>query len=81
MTPRGRLQRLSGSLVMSFFMSMALSGVFSLLEFGVSWTWLQAWGQSILIALPVAFSLDMIFGDMLRSLSGKLVDKAARACP
>ena len=73
-----RLQRLSRSFVMSAFMSMALSGVFSLLEFGVSWMWLQAWGQSILIALPVAFTLDMVFGDKLRFLSARLADKAAR---
>ena len=77
MMRHGWLQRLSGSLVMSSFMSVALSGVFSLLEFGISWTWLQAWGQSILIALPIAFSLDMIIGDKLRFLSGKLPDKAA----
>ena len=81
MTRSGRFQRLAGSLVMSSFMSAALSGVFSLLEFGLSWTWLQAWVQSILIALPVAFSLDMIFGDKLRFLSGKLADKAANALP
>lgn len=76
-----RLHRLAGSLVMSTFMSMALSGVFSFLEFGISWTWLQVWGQSILIALPIAFSLDMIFGNKLRLLSGKLADKAASAWP
>ncbi|SLN13554.1 hypothetical protein ROA7450_00196 [Roseovarius albus] len=81
MIRRGHLQRLAGSLVMSSFMSVALSGVFSHLEFGLSWTWLQAWWQSILIALPVAFSLDMIFGDKLRFLSGKLADKAASAWP
>ncbi|SHL78729.1 Protein of unknown function [Roseovarius marisflavi] len=79
MIDRGHLQRLSSSLVMSSFMSMALSGVFSLLEFGISWLWLQVWGQSILIALPIAFSLDMIFGDKLRFLSDKLADKAASA--
>lgn len=36
MMHRKHLQRLSGSLVMSPFMYMALSGVFSLLEFGIS---------------------------------------------
>ena len=81
MTNRGRLQRLSGSLVMSSFMSMALSGVFSFLEFGISWSWLQVWAQSILIALPIAFSLDIIIGDNLRFLSGKLADKAASVWP
>ncbi|WP_306046638.1 DUF2798 domain-containing protein [Nioella sp. MMSF_3534] len=81
MMDRRYLHRLSGSLVMSSFMSMALSGVFSLLELGVSWSWLLAWGQSILIALPIAFSLDMMFGDKLRLLSGKLADMAARAWP
>lgn len=81
MMHRKHLQRLSGSLVMSSFMSMALSGVFSFLEFGISWTWLQVWGQSILIALPIAFSLDMMVGDKLRLLSGKLADKAASAWP
>ncbi len=79
MNHRKHLQRLSGSLVMSSFMSTALSGVFSLMEFGLSWTWLQVWGQSILIALPIAFSLDMIFGNRLRFLSCKLADIAARA--
>ncbi|WP_206052255.1 DUF2798 domain-containing protein [Nioella ostreopsis] len=81
MLDRRHLQRLSGSLVMSSFMSVALSGVFSLLELGVSWSWLQVWGQSILIALPIAFSLDMMFGDKLRLLSAKLADKAASAWP
>lgn len=75
------LQRLSGSLVMSSFMSMALSGVFSLLEFGLSIQWLQVWGQSILIAVPIAFSLDMIFGNRLRVLSAKLADKVASVWP
>lgn len=77
MVATSRLQRLSGSLVMSSFMSMALSGVFSLLEFGISGTWLLVWGQSILIALPIAFALDMVFGEKLRVLSGKLADRAA----
>ncbi|WP_157923275.1 DUF2798 domain-containing protein [Mameliella alba] len=66
---------------MSTFMSAALSGVFSLLEFGLSIQWLQVWGQSILIALPIAFSLDMVFGDKLRFLSSKLADKAASVWP
>ncbi|WP_190285466.1 DUF2798 domain-containing protein [Mameliella alba] len=66
---------------MSTFMSAALSGVFSLLEFGLSIQWLQVWGQSILIGLPIAFSLDMVFGDKLRFLSGKLADKAASVWP
>jgi len=81
MLHRKHLKRLSGSLVMSSFISMALSGVFSFLEFGLSWTWLHVWGQSILIALPIAFSLDMILGDKLRALSGKLADKAASGWP
>lgn len=81
MMDRRHLQRLSGSLVMSSFMSVALSGVFSLLEFGVSSLWLQSWGKSILIALPIAFSLDMVFGNKLRLLSGRLADKAAGAWP
>lgn len=79
MIRRGHLQRLAGSLVMSSFMSAALSCMFSYLEFGFSWTWLLAWWQSFLIALPVAFSLDMIFGDKLRYLSVKLAAKAAIA--
>lgn len=81
MTNRVRLKRLSGSLLISSFMSAALTGMFSFLDFGLSWMWLQAWGQSILIALPIAFSLDMIFGDKLRFLSGKLADKAASVLP
>jgi len=76
---REHLQRLSGSLVMSSFMSVALTGIFSFLELGLSWMWLQVWGQGILIALPTAFTLDMVFGDRLRLLSGKLADKAASA--
>lgn len=79
MKHRDRLQRLAGSLVMSSFMSLALSGVFSVLEFGISWLWLQAWARSILIAVPIAFSLDLIFGDTLRFLSDKLAHKAASA--
>lgn len=77
MMHRKNLQRLSGSLVMSSFMSVALSGVFSFLEFGLSIRWLQVWGQSILIALPIAFSLDMLFGDKLRFMSDKLASKAS----
>lgn len=79
MTLNMSIHRLTGSLVMSAFMSMALSGVFSLLEFGVSWTWLRTWGQSILIALPMAFLLDMILGEKLRALANDLADKAAKA--
>ncbi|MHA3979162.1 DUF2798 domain-containing protein [Halovulum sp. GXIMD14794] len=78
---RTHLPRLASSLVMLSFMSMALSGVFSLLEFGISWTWLRAWGQSTLIALPIAFSLDMIIGEKLRYLAGKLAGKAVSAWP
>ena len=63
---------------MSTFMSTALSGVFTLLELGLSWTWLQTWGQSILIALPIAFTLDIILGDRLRALADRLADRAAR---
>ena len=74
-----RLHRLTGSLVMSAFMSMALSGVFTLLEFGISWTWLQTWGQSILIALPIAFALDMILGDKLRAFASGLANRAEKA--
>ena len=81
MMNRRHLQRLTGSLVMSSFVSMDLSGVSRHLEFGLSWTWLQMWGQSILIALPIAFSLDMMFEDKLHSLSGKLADKAGSAWP
>ncbi|TMV10665.1 DUF2798 domain-containing protein [Arenibacterium halophilum] len=66
---------------MSTFMSTALSGVFSLLEFGASVPWLQVWGQSFPIALPIAFSLDMIFGNRLRLLSANLTEKAADAWP
>ena len=77
MLPRDRLQRLTGSLVMSLFMSAALSGVFTLSEFGISYHWLRVWGQSVLIALPIAFTLDMIFGDTLRFWSDKLARKAA----
>ncbi|WP_420325361.1 DUF2798 domain-containing protein [Mameliella sp.] len=76
-----RLQRIVGSLVMSLFMSAALSGVFSWLEFGLSWKWLQVWGSSILIALPIAFSLDMLFGGGLRVLASTLADKAAGTWP
>lgn len=79
MTLNLSIHRLTGSFVMSAFMSMALSGVFSLLEFGVSWTWLRTWGQSILIALPIAFVLDMILGEKLRALADDLADKAAKA--
>ncbi|KGM49262.1 DUF2798 domain-containing protein [Pseudooceanicola atlanticus] len=79
MTRNMSIHRLTGSFVMSAFMSMALSGVFSLLEFGVSWTWLRTWGQSILIALPIAFVLDMILGEKLRALADDLADKAAKA--
>ncbi|SIS88942.1 Protein of unknown function [Roseivivax lentus] len=81
MINRKHVQRLSSSLVMSSFMSMALSDVFSFLEFGISWTWLDVWGQSILVALPIAFSLDMLLGGKLRAFSGKLADKAASAWP
>ena len=79
MTLNLSIHRLTGSLVMSAFMSMALSGVFSLLESGMSWTWLWTWGQSILIALPIAFVLDMILGEKLRALADDLSDKAAKA--
>lgn len=64
--------RLSTTLVMSGFMSTALSGVFTYLEFGLSLNWLANWGQSILIAWPIAMGLDLAFGSHLRRLSGAL---------
>ncbi|MAY31118.1 MAG: DUF2798 domain-containing protein [Rhodovulum sp.] len=71
-----RIRRLTGSLVMSTFMSVSLSGLFTLLEFGATVQWLEVWGRSILIALPVAFTLDMLFGTGLRRMSDRLVDRA-----
>lgn len=64
-----QILRITGSLVMSGFMSTALSGMFSFLQFGVSLDWLRVWGESILIAWPVAASLDMMFGAHIRRLS------------
>jgi hypothetical protein len=57
---------------MSGFMSTALSGMFSFLQFGVSLDWLRVWGESILIAWPVAASLDLMFGAHIRKLSASV---------
>lgn len=65
-------QRLVTSIVMSGFMSIALSGVFTALEFGMSLDWLTAWGTSILIAWPLAIGLDLIFGSLLRALANQV---------
>ena len=67
-----QLHRLVTSAVMSGFMSIALSGVFTFLEFGVSVAWLAAWGTSILIAWPLAIGLDLVFGAHVRVLAGLL---------
>lgn len=68
-------QRVMGSLLMCGFMSTALSGMFSFLQFGVSLDWLFVWGRSILIAWPVAVSLDLIFGAHIRNLAGSLAKR------
>jgi hypothetical protein len=60
--------RITQTVVMSGFMSMALSGVFSWLEFGFTTAWVAVWVKSIVIAWPVAFTLDVIFGSHLRNL-------------
>ncbi|MBR9862904.1 MAG: DUF2798 domain-containing protein [Rhodobacteraceae bacterium] len=72
------LQKLSGAVVMSGFMSVALSGVFTGLEFGLTLNWLAHWGQSILIAWPVAIALDLSFGSNLRRISGALAASFSR---
>ena len=66
------VQKGSRALVMSGFMSIALSGVFTFLEFGLTVGWLRVWFQSTLIAWPIAIGLDLIFGGSLRRLSERL---------
>lgn len=61
--------RIIHALIMSGFMSTALSGVFSWLEFGFTTAWLAVWIRSIFIAWPVALALDVIFGSYLRNLA------------
>lgn len=64
--------RISAAIVMSGFMSTALSGVFTWLEFGLSLKWLVNWSYAITIAWPVAAGLDLVFGAGLRRLSSGL---------
>ncbi|WP_422374238.1 DUF2798 domain-containing protein [Roseibium sp.] len=78
MNPSDQLHRLVTSVVMSGFMSIALSGVFTFLEFGMGLAWLTAWGASILIAWPLAIGLDLVFGASVRALAG-LISKTLNA--
>jgi len=60
------------SFVMTGFMSTALSGIFTFLAFGLSTAWALNWVQSVLIAWPIAMSLDFLFGARLRHLSAAM---------
>lgn len=78
MTKKSELAiRVSGAIVMSGFMSTALSGVFTYLEFGLSISWLENWGRSILIAWPIALGLDLALGSKIRHLSLALVGSSS----
>ena len=69
----------SRALVMSGFMSIALSGVFTFLAFGLTLGWLWAWFQSTLIAWPIAIGLDLTFGGTLRRLSDGLSRRVSQS--
>lgn len=64
-----RLPQLVMSFVMAGFMSTALSGLFTFLAFGLAQAWIINWGQSVLIAWPVAMSLDLLLGTRMHSIS------------
>lgn len=67
-----RFPQLVTSFVMAGFMSTALSGVFTFLAFGLGMAWVLNWAQSTLIALPIAMSLDLLFGARLRNISAAI---------
>ena len=69
-----RTTRIIHAILMSGFMSTALSGVFTWLEFGFTTTWLTIWFKSILIAWPIALGLDTIAGTRLRHLAATLAE-------
>jgi len=73
-----RFPQLVTSFVMAGFMSTALSGVFTFLAFGFSMAWLLNWAQSILIAWPIAMSLDLLFGARLRHISAAMSKQIER---
>ncbi len=73
-----RLPQLVMSFVMAGFMSTALSGLFTFLAFGLSQTWVINWVQSVLIAWPVAMSLDLLLGARLRRISAAISERIER---
>ena len=78
MRKSGRFPQLVTSFVMAGFMSTALSGVFTFLAFGLSMAWVQNWAQSVLIAWPIAMSLDLLFGARLRHFSAAISKQIER---
>ncbi len=73
-----RLPQLVMSFVMAGFMSTALSGLFTFLAFGLSQAWVLNWVQSVLIAWPVAMSLDLLLGATLRRISAAISKRIER---
>ena len=78
MRKSGRFPELVASFVMAGFMSTALSGVFTFLAFGLNMAWVLNWAQSILIAWPIAMSLDILFGARLRCISAAISKQIER---
>lgn len=81
MKKSGRFPQFVTSFVMAGFMSTALSGVFTFLAFGLSTAWVSNWAQSILIAWPIALTLDLLFGTRLRQLSTAISQQIERKKP
>ncbi len=65
------------AVLMSCFMALVLSGVFTFLSFGATLAWASAWLNGFAIAWPLALALVLIFG---RPIS-KLAERLAGATP
>lgn len=57
------------AVLMSGFMSTALSGVFTWFELGFTIIWLSVWIKSIFIAWPIAFLLDRLAGKAIKNIA------------
>jgi Protein of unknown function (DUF2798) len=54
------------SAMMSFAMSLALSGFFTFFQFGMTTAWLGAWAGGFAIGWPLAFVISVLIGGPIR---------------
>ena len=61
------------SAIMSLAMSCVLSGLFTLMAFGISERWGRAWISGFAVGWPLAFALSLLIGRPARRLAGLIV--------